>query len=305
MVETNPAVVNISTVQTEQALQPRRNLGSGVLIRNDGYILTNHHVIQNEKGISVLLSDGKVFRGKVVGSDSYSDVALIKIEQKELFPFLPLGNSDKTAIGNWVAAIGNPFGFNNTMTHGIISAKGRVISNELSHKRFDDFLQIDASINPGNSGGPLINLNGEVIGINTAMTASGSGIAFSVPINNVKNILANLYEYGRVKRGWVGLVAQELSSSEELSINWVPRRPKLKIMELVPKSPALIAGLQRGDFILKVNGTPMENLLQLSQQIAMSMPNSILNFVVLRGGSELSMAVKVSELENSQNKAIP
>jgi S1-C subfamily serine protease len=191
------------------------------------------------------------------------------------------------------------------MTHGIISAKGRVISNELSHKRFDDFLQIDASINPGNSGGPLINLNGEVIGINTAMTASGSGIAFSVPINNVKNILANLYEYGRVKRGWVGLVAQELSSSEELSINWVPRRPKLKIMELVPKSPALIAGLQRGDFILKVNGTPMENLLQLSQQIAMSMPNSILNFVVLRGGSELSMAVKVSELENSQNKAIP
>lgn len=293
--QSNPAVVNISTLQVVTAgtaakpaggKQQRKNLGSGVIIRADGYVLTNHHVIIDENGIAVWLSDGRSLRGKVVGSDALSDVALIKIDDPGPFPVLSLGDSSTVVTGEWVAAIGNPFGFNNTMTHGIVSAVGRVISAESNRKRFDDYIQIDASINPGNSGGPLLNTAGEVIGLNTAMTASGAGIAFAVPINSIKTALPDLYEHGYVQRGWAGIVAKEEGQD-------------LVVIELVRGAPAEVGGLQRGDHIISLNDVPMPTLQRLSDAIAAVKPGNTAVFAVLRRGKAMEVKVKVGDLQSS------
>ena len=185
----------------------RNSLGSGFIINKDGHIVTNNHVVENATDIKVSLSDKEEFDAKVIGRDPKTDVALIKIEAPRDLPVAPLGDSDKLRVGAWVIAIGNPFGLGHTVTAGIASAKGRIIGAG----PYDDFIQTDASINPGNSGGPLFNLHGEVVGINTAIIASGQGIGFAIPINLAKDILVQLREEGRVTRGWLGVQVQRVT----------------------------------------------------------------------------------------------
>jgi serine protease Do len=185
----------------------RSSLGSGFIINKDGHIVTNNHVVENATDIKVSLSDKEEFDAKVVGRDPKTEVALIKIEAERDLPVAPLGDSDQLRVGEWVIAIGNPFGLGHTLTTGIASAKGRVIGASA----FDDFIQTDASINPGNSGGPLFNLNGQVVGINTAIVATGQGIGFAIPINLAKEVLTQLREQGRVTRGWLGVQVQQMT----------------------------------------------------------------------------------------------
>src|SRR6266540_2759278 len=195
----------------------QRSLGSGFIISDDGYILTNNHVVSGADEIKVKLADGREFKGEVKGADEKLDLALIRIEGKDHFPVATLGDSDKIQVGEWVMAIGNPFGLQQTVTAGIVSAKGRVIGSG----PYDDFIQTDASINPGNSGGPLFNSGGEVIGINAAIVAGGQGIGFAIPINMAKSIVTQLRETGKVTRGWLGVAIQavtpELAQSFGLS----------------------------------------------------------------------------------------
>lgn len=281
--DNNPAVVNISTLQASKGMnnQTRKNLGSGAFIRADGHVLTNYHVIKDEKGIAVTTADGKSYRAKVIGKDPYLDLGLLQVVADTPFPVLNLGDSSKLEIGHWVLAIGNPFGFNNTMTHGIVSARGRVISADQSHKRFDDFLQIDASINPGNSGGPLLNLSGEMVGINTATTATGSGVSFSIPINRVKGVLDDLYAYGYVRRGWLGIVASEKD---------------LAVIGLVPGSPAAEAGIRKQDRILKIGQQSVTTLLEFSEAVTKLVPGEETLLVIERQGRTQQVSCKIRQL---------
>ena len=192
-----------------------QSLGSGFIIRKDGLILTNNHVIEDAEEIMIRLNDEREFKAKVIGKDKKIDIALLKIEDKGELPIAELGDSDKLEIGEWVLAIGNPFGLGHTVTAGIVSAKGRVIGAG----PYDDFIQTDASINPGNSGGPLFNMKGEVVGINTAITASGQGIGFAIPINTVKNLLPQIEKEGKVTRGWLGIMIQEVTKELAKSLN--------------------------------------------------------------------------------------
>ena len=232
-----PAVVNVSTTPTKEATSeepqteerfreffgpefferffrgrpPRehaRSSGSGVIVDAAGYILTNNHVIENAATIEVRLSDQRKFAAKLVGRDPKTDLAVLKIEAPNPLPVAALGDSDRLKIGQWAIAIGNPFGLDRTVTLGIISATGRM---RLGVSQFENFIQTDASINPGNSGGPLLNLDGKVIGINTAIVATGQGIGFSIPVNMAKDVMAQLIKGGRVVRGWLGIVIQDLS----------------------------------------------------------------------------------------------
>ncbi len=311
--EANPAIVNISTLQLaigsnttilpndangweeqqplrrffQYAPEPKRkNLGSGIIIRDDGYIVTNYHVVRHERGIAVVLADGRLFSGTVAGKDPLIDVALIKIDAKQPLPTLTLGDSTEAKVGDWVLAIGNPFGFHNTMTHGIISAVGRVISPDERRKRFDNFIQIDASINPGNSGGPLINLRGEVIGLNTAITAQGAGIAFAVPINTVKAVLEDLYTYGYVLRGWLGIVARELGDDRGL-----------EVMELAATSPAKRGGVKKGDRLTHYNGQAVNTLERLSELISNSPPGSEAKLQIFRRNKKRTLKLIVGDLQ--------
>ena len=302
----NPSVVNISALQlvsdgdglgSAAPLQSkkRKNLGSGVIISDDGYIVTNSHVVESEAGLAVTLADGQVYRGNVIGKDVLTDIALIKINSKHL-QVATLGNSDVARIGHWILAIGNPFGFNNTMTHGIVSGIGRVISPDERRKRFDNFIQVDAAINPGNSGGPLVDLNGDVIGINTAMTATGSGIAFAVPINNVKTILPSLRDLGYVPRGWIGIIAQEVSPKKNTPSSTM--NVQLKVLEVVSGSPAEKAGVKKGDRLMKVNSKELTSLQNLSAVIAKHQPGTVMRIEIMRGTGILTVPIKVGNLES-------
>ena len=221
---------------------PRHSLGSGFLITKDGYIVTNNHVVENATDIKVALSDREEFNAKVIGRDSQTDVALIKIDATTELPVVPLGDSDRERVGGWVLAIGNPFGLGPTVTVGIISAKGRVIGAG----PYDDFIQTDASMNPGNSGGPLFNLKGEVIGINSAIVARArrQGIGFATPINLAKGVLTQLRDKGQVTGGWVGVQVQpvtpELARSFGLDhergalVTIEPEKLRARVLPIVP-----------------------------------------------------------------------
>ncbi|ADR18864.1 Do family serine endopeptidase [Calditerrivibrio nitroreducens] len=302
---TKESVVNINTTQTIKKKIPNFNfpfgfnpfgdfdifnapeqyqeykskaLGSGFIISNDGYIVTNNHVIEKADEINVKLYNGKEYKAKKIGRDPLTDLALLKIdvENADLKP-LKLGDSDSLEIGEWVVAIGNPFGLESSYTAGIISAKGR----DLGEGPYDNFLQTDASINPGNSGGPLVNLKGEVIGINTAIIASGQGLGFAVPVNTLKNILPQLKK-GIVKRGLLGVQnLQELSSEmiKELNLNI---DHGVIINGVIQGEPADLAGIKVGDIITAIDGKPMKTPKDVINYIGNQLPGKIVNIEILR-----------------------
>jgi serine protease Do len=268
-----------------------RGAGSGFIISPDGYIVTNNHVIQGAQKITVKLVDGRVFKAKVIGTDPFSDVALIKIDAKDL-PTLPLGNSDLLRIGEWVIAIGNPFGLTHTVTVGVISAKGR---SGIGITDIEDFIQTDAAINPGNSGGPLLNLKGEVIGMNTAIfTRSGGymGIGFAIPINIVKTVVQQLKTKGKVERGFLGVVIQDLTPAlaKELDINV---NEGVLITEVMPHSPAAKAGLKVKDVIVGINGKKIKNASELKSFILLTKPGTVVTLDVIRHHRHLKIKVKI------------
>jgi serine protease Do len=278
--EVGPAVVSINVKITRQSSESSGGFpydpfgqfggpeigegqGSGFIIAPEGYVLTNDHVVGEASDIKVALADGRELPGKVVGSDSRTDIALVKIDSKQPLPYVRLGDSDKAEIGEWVIAIGNPFGLDHTVTAGIISAKGRHNIRPSGRRGLYDFIQTDASINPGNSGGPLINVNGEVIGINAAVNAAGQGISFAIPINMAKALVPQFKEHGKVERSYMGVGIQDLS--RELAKSYGLSTPDGAIVNKVsPGSPAEKAGLKEGDVITQFNGKPVHSANDLA-----------------------------------------
>ncbi|MBZ0156262.1 MAG: DegQ family serine endoprotease [Alphaproteobacteria bacterium] len=270
----------------------QQSLGSGFIFDKSGFIITNNHVVEKADEIKVKLADGREFTAKVVGRDPKTDLALIKISSlfKDL-PTLPLGDSEKMRVGDWVLSIGNPFGLEHTVTQGIVSAKGRVIGSG----PYDNFIQTDAPINPGNSGGPLVNLNGEVIGINTAIIASGQGIGFAIPSDMAKTVISQIKEKGKVVRGWIGVSIQSLTPELAQSLGLKQMEGAL-VGDVVPGGPADAAGIKRGDVIVSFNGKPVKNVSALSRAVAETGVGQTVETRVVREGKELPLRITVQEM---------
>ena len=327
-----PSVVNINTSQTIGAIlnqgsesaedrgeEPslfgntapthrfrRRSLGSGVIIEQDGYIITNNHVIEDADEIRVRLSDDEEFQARIIGRDVKTDVALIQIQGgNRAFPVARLGDSDAMRVGEWVIAVGNPYGLSHTVTAGIISAKGRVIEGP-----YDDFLQTDASINPGNSGGPLINITGEVIGINTAIFGKvpgnqlAQGIGFAIPINIVKHVVNDLRQYGKVRRGWVGIVIQEVTPEIAESFN-LPDTTGALVTNVVPDGPADLSGIVRGDVILRFNELEIQHSIDLPRIAAENPPGTTCSLLVNRDGEEIVIPLTLGDFPETERSFFP
>jgi serine protease Do len=276
----------------------QRSLGSGFVIDNEGFIVTNNHVVAEADQIKVKLSDGSEYDAKVVGRDPKTDLALIKIDGAKQLTALPLGNSDQSKVGTWVVAIGSPFGLEQTVTAGIVSAKGRIIGAG----QYDDFIQTDASINPGNSGGPLLDMNGEVIGINTAIVASGQGIGFAIPINLAKNIVNQLKETGEVVRGWLGVGIQDLTP-ELAEYYKLKAREGVLVTQAFEGDPAHKAGIRSNDLITAINGQPVATGRELSSIIANTPVGGTARITLLRGGKEMNVNVKVAKRPEDEKLA--
>jgi len=275
-----------------------RSLGSGVIINKEGYIVTNNHVVENATEIVVMLHNKKDYKAQVVGRDKKTDLALIKIEVEGDLPVAPLGDSEKLEVGEWVLAIGNPFGLAETVTVGIVSAKGRAIGAG----PYDDFIQTDASINFGNSGGPLINFWGEVVGINTAIFRDAQGIGFAIPINMAKELLPQLKEKGRVTRGWLGVGIQRVTS--ELAESFGLKEAKGALVSQVFKdSPADKAGIRQGDIILEFDGKKIEDFGDLPRIVASTHVGKTVAIRVFRGGQVISLEATVAEMEEPKEVA--
>jgi serine protease Do len=272
-----------------------RSLGSGFIMGADGLIVTNNHVVEKADTIQVKLNNGKEFDAEVIGKDPKTDLALIKIKSAEKLPFLPLGNSDGLRVGEWVVAIGSPFGLEHTVTAGIVSAKGRVIGTG----PYDDFIQTDASINPGNSGGPLLNLEGQVVGINTAIVAQGQGIGFAIPINMARGILGQLQKSGEVTRGWLGVAIQDVT--EELADYYkLPDTKGAMISKVFPDDPADKAGLRQMDVVREVNGKAIESGRDLSRYIAEVPVGEKAKVTVFREGKTRSFDVEIAKRDEEE-----
>ena len=271
-----------------------RGLGSGVIMSKDGYILTNNHVIREADKVTVMLGENKKYTAKVIGSDPATDLAVIKIDATNL-PAATLGNSDAARIGQWVIAVGNPFELLHTVTAGIISAKGR--STAGLNLAYQDFIQTDASINPGNSGGALADLDGNVIGINTAIsTPSGGsvGIGFAIPINMAKQVMDELIAQGKVTRGYLALVPQDID--ESMAKAWKLKSTEGALVgDVTPRGPADKAGIQRGDIITSFNGKKILNSTQLRQTVAQADPGETAKVNLLRDGREMPVSVVLGE----------
>ena len=270
----------------------QQSLGSGFIIDKDGYIITNNHVVDGADEIKAKLADGREYKAKVIGRDQKTDLALIKISSifKDL-PAISLGDSDKMRVGDWVLAIGNPFGLEETVTQGIISATGRVIGSG----PYDNFLQTDAPINPGNSGGPLINLSGEVIGINSAIIQSGQGIGFAIPSNMAKKIVSQLKEKGKVTRGWIGVSVQSVTPEIAQALGLKDTRGSL-VAEVVAGGPAEAAGIKRGDVIVSFDGTEIKKTGDLPLLVAETPAGKTISVKVIRDSKEMTFTVKVTEM---------
>ena len=274
----------------------QQSLGSGFIVDRNGYIITNNHVVENADEIKVKLSEGKEYKAKVIGRDPKTDLALIKISSffGDL-PNLPLGESDRVKVGEWVLAIGNPFGLEETVTKGIISATGRVIGSG----PYDNFLQTDAPINPGNSGGPLINLKGEVIGINTAIVATGQGIGFAIPSNMAKRVLSQLKDKGKVVRGWIGVSIQNITP--EIAEVFKLKEPRGALVgDVVPGSPAEAGGIQRGDVIIAFDGKDIKDASDLPRIVAETPLKKTVAVKVIREATEVEIKVTVAEMEEEK-----
>ncbi len=281
-----------------QRQQPREQkssgLGSGVIISPEGYIITNSHVVKDADEIKVTLADKRVFLGKVIGSDLKTEIAVIKIEAKDL-PVVPWGNSDNLQVGEVVLAVGNPFGLSQTVTMGIVSAMGRA---NVGIADYEDFIQTDAAINPGNSGGALVNVRGEVVGINTAIyTTSGGyqGIGFAIPSNMVKSIMESLIKKGKVVRGWLGVSMQKVTPELAKQFDLKDETGAL-VGDVVEDGPAEKAGLQRGDIILEYAGKKIEELYILRNMVANTLPGEQHTIKIIRDGKTITMSVTIGEL---------
>jgi serine protease Do len=267
-----------------------RSLGSGFIIDKSGYIVTNNHVVAQADEIKVKLANGKEFDAEVVGRDSKTDVALIKIKGAKGLTPLPMGNSQTLRVGTWVVAIGSPFGLEQTVTQGIVSAKGRSIGAGI----YDDFIQTDASINPGNSGGPLLNLKGEVVGINTAIVARGQGIGFAIPINMARDIVSQLKEKGEVTRGWLGVQIRNL---DESLASYYKLKPfsAVYVENVIPGDPADQAGIRSGDIIVSVDGQSVTSDRELAGLIANIPVGKKSQIVLLRDGHRKTVTVRIAK----------
>ncbi len=269
----------------------QKSLGSGFILDQDGYIVTNDHVIKDADKIQVKLKDGKEYPAEIIGADPSTDLALIKIKADHL-PALPLGDSDSLEVGEWVVAIGSPFGLEHTVTAGIVSAKGRVIGAG----PYDDFIQTDASINPGNSGGPLLDMSGEVVGINTAIIAGGEGIGFAIPSNMAKNVIEQLKKSGEVTRGWLGVAIQDLDAGMK---TYFKADHGVLVGDVFPGDPADKAGIKTNDIILSVNGNPVDSARDLSQRVSGLKVGDTATLKILRDGREQTVDVKISKRDES------
>ena len=275
--------------------QPKQAMGSGFIIESSGLIVTNNHVIEDATSINVILTDGRTFTAKLIGKDKKTDLALLKIETDEELPFVKWGDSDTAKVGNWVLAIGNPFGLVNTVTAGIISARGR----DISAGPFDDFIQTDASINRGNSGGPLFNLDGEVIGINTAIfspTGGSVGIGFSVPSSLAKGVIFQLKKYGKTRRGWLGVRIQTVTDDIAASLGLDKARGAL-ISGVMPEGPAKMSGVKAGDIVLNFDGKDVEDMKSLPRIVAETEIDKPVTVEVWRNGRSMRLQVIVGEME--------
>lgn len=310
-----PTVVNISTVQKMkpqdmegqfpqipgfqfglpgQPSQPfkQRGTGSGVIVSNEGYILTNNHVVGKADTIEVKLVDGRKFKGKVVGKDELSDLAVVKIESKDALPFATLGDSDGMEQGDWVVAIGSPFGLEQTLTAGIVSAKGRYVGATLN-----DYIQTDASINPGNSGGPLVNMQGQVIGINTMIfseSGGNQGIGFAIPSNMVRSIYKQLVSKGRVTRGYLGVTISELTPEKAKALGFNNVEGAL-VNDVQANTPASKAGLQSGDLIISFDGKQVKDQHELTNAVATTPVGKQAEVKFIRDGKTQTVVVETAE----------
>jgi serine protease Do len=282
--------------ESQQHPYKQKSLGSGFIISDEGYIITNNHVVAEADEIKVKLSDGREFKGEVKGTDEKLDLALLKITAKDHLPVAALGDSDHIEIGEWVMAIGNPFGLSQTVTAGIISAQGRVIGSG----PYDDFIQTDASINPGNSGGPLFNAQGEVIGINTAIVAGGQGIGFAIPVNMAKNIIPMLKEKGKVTRGWIGVSIQPITPELAQSFGLEGEKGAL-VAEVIKDGPAEKAGIKTGDIILEFNGRTIHEMNELPRVVAGTPVDKKVGVRILREGKPVELSVKVERLKEGED----
>ena len=320
-----PSVVNIATTQTIKTKtnpfpfqfppgspfekmfkdynQPTErkasSLGSGFIINKNGTVITNNHVINNAEDIVVKVGD-KEYKAKVLGADPYADVAVLKIDSKDVFQPVKFGDSDKARVGDWVIAIGNPFGFNGTVTSGIISARNR----DINLTRYDDFIQTDASINVGNSGGPLFNLDGDVIGINTAIIApnqSGSiGIGFAIPANAASNVIDQLIKYGETKRGWLGVRIQEVTK-EIAEVEKLKNTEGALVASVGEKSPAEKAGLKAGDIILKFDGKKIDTMRALPKLVTRTKVGKTVKLEIWRDKKLVIKKLTLGRLEFSED----
>jgi serine protease Do len=319
-----PSVVNISTTQTVRTTnnnfpfqfppgspfedmfkefqrpteRKASSLGSGFIIDKDGTVITNNHVIANAEDIIVRVGD-KEYKAKVIGSDPYADIAVIKISSKDTFKPVNFGDSDKARVGDWVVAIGNPFGLGGTVTSGIISARNR----DINLTRYDDFIQTDASINQGNSGGPLFNLNGDVVGINTAIIAPGQagsiGIGFAIPANAAKNVIDQLIKYGETRRGWLGVRIQEVTK-EIADVENLKKVKGALVASVGEKSPADKAGIKPGDIILEFDGKEIDTMRTLPKVVANTKVGKNVILKIWRNKKLISKNLKLGRLESSE-----
>jgi serine protease Do len=287
--------------ETPQPSPEERGVGSGFVISSNGYILTNNHVVQDATQIRVKFADGKEYDAKVVGRDPKTDLAVLKAEGASNLHPLQLGDSDSLKVGNWVVAVGSPFGLAETVTAGIVSAKGRVIGSG----PYDDFIQTDASINPGNSGGPLLNTAGQVVGINTAIYSESGGnvgIGFAIPVNMAKEIVPQLEEKGHVTRGWLGVGIQKITPELQKSFGLKDDKGAL-VSQVVKGGPADKAGIETGDVIVEFNGKKISEMNDLPRMVAETPVGKTVDVKVLRNGSMVDREVKIAQLENQKEEA--
>ena len=326
-----PAVVNISTTKTDkkkdrlrglpklpedsplrdffrrffdegndlfEEQRPTASLGSGFIISSDGYVVTNRHVIENSDEIIVRLTDRREFAAKLIGADKRSDIALLKVDATGL-PAVKLGSSSKLKVGEWVLAIGSPFGFEQTVTAGIVSAKGRSLPNDT----YVPFIQTDVAINPGNSGGPLFNLNGEVVGVNAQIysrTGGFMGLSFTIPVDIMTNVVEQLKNRGKVSRGWLGVLIQDVTA--ELAESFGMAKPQgALIAKVLPNSPAAAAGFKVGDIIISFNGKHIERSSELPPIVGSTSLGSSIDTLVIRNGQNVTVEVTLGELPSEDD----